>query len=274
MLKSLSSGVSGLKAHQTQMDVIGNNIANVSTAAFKASRVTFKDVYYQTLSGASGTSETAGGTNPTQIGYGSAVSTIDVVNTRGGKMTTDRALDLYISGDGYFVMTDKDAVTRSYTRAGNFKFDGAGGLVDANGNFVLGYMPSYNDDPSEKAIIIENINEYTDVAISADGTITGIKEDNTETLGQISVGKFKNPDGLTQQDGVYFLQTKNSGEPVITYPGDQATGTIVSGGLEMSNVDLSTELTSMITAERGFQANSRVITVSDEMLQELVNLKR
>lgn len=269
MLRSLSSGVSGLKAHQTQMDVIGNNIANVNTAAFKSSRVTFKDVYYQTLSGASGSSDTNGGSNPTQIGYGSAVSTIDVVNTRGGKQTTDRALDVYISGDGYFVMTNADASEKIYTRAGNFGFDEKGGLVDSNGNYVL-------DAEKKSAIIYDTINELTDISIASDGTISGIDSAGvSQTIGQIAVAKFKNPDGLSQQDGVYYLATKNSGdEPIITFPGDQSTGTLVSGGLEMSNVDLSTELTSMITAERGFQANSRVITVSDEMLQELVNLKR
>jgi flagellar hook protein FlgE len=286
-----------MKVHQTQMDVIGNNIANVSTTAFKSSRVTFKDVYYQTLKGASGSSAVSGGSNATQIGYGTALSTIDVINTRSGIQTTDRALDLYISGEGYFKVTDgvKDdsngtvtaGASAKYTRNGNFGFDASGDLVDANGNYVFGWLPdvSTGDFPVVEAttttsvdggnpIVITDINTYTDIAIAPDGTITGVKDNQVKTLARIGVSKFSNPDGLSQQDGVYFLETKNSGTTITTYPGTQSTGTIVSGGLEMSNVDLSTELTSMITAERGFQANSRVITVSDEMLQELVNLKR
>lgn len=274
MLRSLTSGVSGLKAHQTQMDVIGNNIANVSTTGFKASRVTFKDVYYQTLSGATESDGNVGGTNARQIGFGTSLSTVDVINTRGGIKTTDRALDLYLSGDGYFMMTNEGGTTSSYTRNGNFGFDAKGGLVDANGNYVSGWTPQYAEGTEASPIKIENINEYSDIAIGADGTITGIKDNTTTVLGQIAIAKFPNPEGLSQQDGVYFISTKNSGTATVTTPGSDSTGTIVSGGLEMSNVDLSTELTGMITAERGFQANSRVITVSDEMLQELVNLKR
>ncbi len=273
MLRSLYSGVSGLRSHQTKMDVIGNNIANVNTTSFKSSRVTFKDVYYQTLASASENTSIKGGSNPRQIGYGATISSIDVINTRGGYQTTDRALDLYIAGDGYFVVQDNVGNT-SYTRSGNFSFDVQGGLVDPNGNYVGGWMPEYTAGTDASPIIINNISEYTDIAISKDGKITGVLNDTVEVLGQIAIAKFNNPEGLAQQDGIYFQETKNSGAPNVTYPGDAGSGTVVSGGLEMSNVDLSKELTDMITTERGFQANSRVITVSDEMLQELVNLKR
>ncbi len=273
MLRSLYSGVSGLRSHQTKMDVIGNNIANVNTTAFKSSRVTFKDVYYQTMSNAAANTDIKGGSNPKRIGYGSTVSSIDVVNTRGGYQTTDRTLDLYLDGEGYFVVQD-EAGNVSYTRCGNFSFDVQGALVDPNGNYVGGGTPEYSEGSDTEPIIIDNIDEYTDIAIDRDGKITGVLDGNVETLGQIAVAKFKNPEGLSQQGGIYFKETKNSGEPTLTYPGGSATGTVVSGGLEMSNVDLSKELTDMITTERGFQANSRVITVSDEMLQELVNIKR
>lgn len=497
MLRSLTSGVSGLKAHQTQMDVIGNNIANVNTTAFKSSRVTFSDVYYQTLSNATASTTNLGGTNAKQIGYGSKVSTIDVINTRGGITTTDRTLDLYLAGDGYFTVQDMAGNT-SYTRAGNFTFDLNGGLVDSKANYVAGWQPqNKGNGAAEAPIIISNINDYTDIAIGADGLITGVYSgaasahtpnsyetvgsinnilsnisiagysnfsysngvitadkttaptatgvpvynnlkinsdgtvsgdnilsgttsevignlkdfttepadysdwsikadgsisalymghftnttekfgsingpalsnaiagytdvtysngaitgtdiatgvnstiytnvklgtggiftgdnvvsgvngetisgmnldnmltntslytnitlaadgtvsgtyvstqvpehitDGIEVLGQIAVAKFPNEAGLSQEDGIYFQETKNSGKPLITTPGDNATATIVSGGLEMSNVDLSKEFTDMITTQRGFQANSRVITVSDQMLEELVNLKR
>jgi flagellar hook protein FlgE len=463
------------------MDVIGNNIANVNTTAFKSSRVTFKDVFYQTLSDATSSTDLKGGTNASQVGYGSIVSSIDVINTRGGYQSTDRTLDLYIAGEGYYVMQDKAGNTY-YTRSGNFKFDGNGGLVDSSGNYVSGWTPQYTDNRAPNPMVIPNINDYTNIAIGKDGKITGvysgknpdhipntfeskgslknltitgysnltyangtlsgvdgtgttvelyknikIHDDGTitgdtatgtltetvlgkvsdfatspedyagwavtddgtiaglyrghftgtveefgsingpsltvlshtdvtfangtltasdgtvlynnvtigangvfrghnvatntdeditsidisdfvsnpgvyqnfsldadgmisaqyisnqvpehvpggiEVLGQIALATFANPDGLSQQEGVYFQETKNSGTASITYPGGNGTGSIVSGGLEMSNVDLSKEFTDMITTQRGFQANSRIITVSDEMLQELVNLKR
>lgn len=138
MLRALFSGVAGLKAHQTKMDVIGNNIANVNTYGYKASRTTFQDVFYQTLTGSSGAAEDNGGTNASQIGYGSMVASIDVLHTRAGYASTGRAMDAYINGEGYFVVQD-GAGNESYSRVGNFKFDEAGNLVDSNGNFVCGY---------------------------------------------------------------------------------------------------------------------------------------
>lgn len=284
MLKSLYSGVSGLKAHQVKMDVIGNNIANANTTAFKASRVTFQDIYYQTLSGAAGASEIKGGTNAQQIGYGSSVATVDVLNTRGGWQSTERTLDLYIQGDGYFVVKDNIG-NINYTRVGNFKFDGNGSLVDSNGNFVTGWMPQYDPatptDPVE--IQLPDIAKYTNITINDEGKISGIYAGEAtvdhipgtiEVLGQIALANFPNPDGLSQSSGVYFQKTHNSGDAINTCPGADGAGTIISGGLEMSNVDLAKEFTDMITAQRGFQANSRIITVSDSMLEELVNLKR
>ena len=489
MIKSLYSGVSGLRAHQTKMDVIGNNIANVNTTAFKSSRVTFQDVYYQTVSGATPNTETKGGINAKQIGFGATVSSIDVINTRGGIQSTDRPLDLYLSGEGYFVVTDGAGIV-NYTRAGNFRFDVQGALVDPNGNYVVGWQPEYESGDMPAPVVIPNINDYTNITIGNDGRITGVysgsaplhipnsyedlwnlnelsfpgysdikfvdgkiigddvatgatevelfgnikinsdgsitgdslldgtisvvlgsvsdflsnpadytdyiiyadgtvsamfkghftneteslgsingpslqipgytdveysngtirgidsatgeltvlytnvtmneagiftadnavsgatgevlpflglgnlvadvslysnltlNEDGTvtgiynstqvpehipndiEVLGQIAVAKFSNPDALMQKDGIYFQESRNSGVPIITFPGDNATATIVSGGLEMSNVDLSREFTDMITTQRGFQANSRLITTSDQLLEELVNLKR
>lgn len=264
MLRSLYSGVSGLRTHQIKMDVIGNNIANVNTTAFKASRVTFKDVYYQTVAGATAKSDAKGGSNAKQIGIGSTTSTIDVNNSPSGFQATDIGLDLYIAGDGYFMVKDGADATK-YTRAGVFGVDGEGNLVDANGNYVC--------DSSGSPIVIDPA--YTDVTVGKDGTISGIKDGVIEpSIGQIGLSKFGNPNGLAQDGGTYFIETNNSGTRVDTTPGKDGTGNIVAGGLEMSNVDLSKELTDMITTERGFQANSRVITVSDEILQELVNLKR
>jgi len=284
MLRSMFSGVSGLRSHQTMMDVIGNNIANVNTAGFKASRVVFSDIYYQMLSAAGAPTDDAGGTNPTQIGYGSSVASIDLLNTRGGYMQTDRTTDLYISGDGYFAVQDS-AGQIFYTRVGNFKFDGydeEGHLVDAYGNFVCGLsdgdtsLPSNMEPDDLEPIAAEDYAEYSNTAIGPDGVITAIDKDGkTVTIGRIVLAKFANPDGLIQNGSMYMSPSSNSGEPVFFGPGASASaGSIVSNGLEMSNVDLSKQFTDMIIAQRGFQANSRVITTSDEILQELVSLKR
>ena len=137
MLGSMYSAVSGLAAHQTKMNVIGNNIANVNTYGFKASRVTFSDVFYQTMTGASGPTSNSGGTNPVQLGYGAKVKSIDVINTRAGSATTDRALDVYINGDGYLPVKDNNGIIK-YTRVVVLNFDLAGNLVDSSGNMVLG----------------------------------------------------------------------------------------------------------------------------------------
>ena len=284
MLKSMFSAVTGLRSHQTMLDVIANNIANVNTAGFKASRVVFTDVYYQTLASAKASSTTSGGANAMQIGYGSTVSSIDLLNTRGGYNQTDKATDLYISGEGYLIAEDSSGEI-GYTRVGNLSFDASGNLVDSNGNFILGdsdgQLAAYDpDDPTGIAMsdlghITVDLSQYSDITIGSDGTITGVDTDGvTQILAQIALAAFSNPDGLSQDGSLYMMETPNSGEPIISPPGSSVAGTFVTGGLEMSNVDLSKQLTDMIVAERGFQANSRVITTSDEILQDLVNLKR
>lgn len=138
MMRSLFSGVAGLKAHQTQMDVIGNNISNVNTYGYKASRTTFRDVYYQTISPSANASGTMGGKNAKQIGYGSAVGSIDVLNTRSGYGSTGRSMDCYIDGEGYFVVRD-GAGNERLTQVGTLDFDSDGNLIDGGGNFVCGY---------------------------------------------------------------------------------------------------------------------------------------
>lgn len=276
MIRSLFSGVSGIKAHQTMMDVIGNNIANVNTNGFKASRTLFTDVYYQSLGEASQPTATSGGANPKTIGYGSKVSTIDVLNTRAGYQQTNRPMDMYISGEGYFVI-DNGSGTKTYTRVGSLKFDEAGNLVDSNNNFVMGQVPAITGTPAVgdlTKITVPNFNDYTGVAIGPDGKITGVKNNVIQNLGQIALATFPNNDGLKQQGGVYFSETPNSGTPKVTTAGSATGGSLESNGLEMSNVDLSTELTNMMIAQRGLQANSRVVTTSDSILEELVNLKR
>jgi len=284
MLKSMSSGVSGLRSHQTMLDVIANNVANVNTVGFKSSRVVFTDVYYQTLSAANGATATSGGTNASQIGSGMTISTIDLLNTQGGFSQTDKLTDLYISGEGYFIVRDSAGATK-YTRVGNLKFDDQGNLTDANGNFIMGEngTPSLTFDPANPTAIALSalapikvaLGSNSSIAIGSNGTITGV--DNTgavQTLGRIFMASFANPDGLSQEGSLYMGATGSSGAPMISNPGSTIAGKLIAGNLEQSNVDLSQQLTNMIIAERGFHANSRVITTSDEILQDLVNLKR
>ena len=276
MIKSLYAGVTGLRNHQTKMDVIGNNVSNVNTVGYKSQRVLFKDLYYQTLSSAVAASANKGGLNPMQLGYGSAIASIDVLHTRSGIQTTDVVTDLYISGDGYFQVVSGSGEV-NYTRVGNFHFDENGNLVDANGYFVCGGVPSIEEPITALAPIkIDELSKYSELSIGLDGSISAINSATgmIEVLAQIGLVKFVNPNGLSLQGNQYLKQTQSSGEPTYAKPGTKATGSIISNGLEMSNVDLSKELTDMIITQRGFQANSRIITTSDEILQELVNIKR
>jgi flagellar hook protein FlgE len=276
MIKSLYAGVTGLRNHQTKMDVIGNNISNVNTAGYKSQRVVFKDLYYQTLSSATAPGTEKGGLNPMQLGYGSAIASIDVLHTRSGIQMTDVVTDLYISGDGYFQVQSGSGEV-NFTRVGRFSFDEEGNLVDANGYLVCGgTAPLTSPVTTVSPIQIADLNKYSELSIGLDGTISAINSDTglIEDLAQIALVKFINPNGLSLQGNQYLKQTQNSGDPTYAIPGTNATGAIISNGLEMSNVDLSKELTDMIITQRGFQANSRVITTSDEILNELVNLKR
>jgi flagellar hook protein FlgE len=412
MLRSLYSGISGMKNFQTKLDVIGNNIANVNTAGFKKSRVTFKDAMNQTISGASASTATRGGTNAMQVGLGSALATIDTITTGSSLQTTNRPLDLGIDGDGYFVV--KEGNQQLYTRAGNFYLDDNGTLVNADGlkvqafkydtagkltnnygdvnvnvNAVLpakttkniaftgnlaadaidgtvfsqqiktidstgnaqnstvyfkksagnwalyfadpaatpapipinltfdasGKMTTPNvtgqnipiptgkaDDPTTPAdesiqqlsvnLDLSNLTKVNGAStaqvnpdgnlegkldsfnVGASGEITGVYSNGLiTTLGRIALAKFSNPSGLTKTGGNLFQETVNSGTPDVNVAGN-GRGTIQSGSLEMSNVDLSEEFTDMIVAQRGFQANTKIITTSDDILQELINLKR
>ncbi len=427
MMRSMYSGVSGLRIHQTKMDVIGNNIANVNTVGFKSSRATFSEIFSQTVQGASGANQNKGGTNPIQIGLGATLGSIDVNMTEGASQRTDNPLDLKIEGEGFFVVSD--ITGNKFTRAGAFNIDSVGNLVSSSGLNLMGWgvgndgeiqknkvqplriLSSENvfsePEMTSKAIIGGNINmndpqlvpaeggvpftmtiydslgypytaemnvqstatanQYditmTDVTnqngvsiigaatgavtitfdgatgkitntpatfditgldtansdfstievdfgsltmfsgnttiearagdtngldsgnpagtisgyeISSDGKILGqYTNGSTKLLGQIAIADFDNPAGLRKEGNNLFTATSNSGEfDGIGIDISSNGGAINSGVLEMSNVDLSTEFTEMITTQRGFQANSRIITSSDEMLQELVNLKR
>lgn len=269
MLRSMYAGISGMKNFQTKLDVIGNNIANVSTTGFKKGRVTFQDMMAQTTTAAQGPIPGGrGGINASQVGLGSQLGSIDNIHTQGFRQTTNNPLDLSIQGDGMFVLNNE--VTGAgeetyYTRAGNFYLDEVGNIVNADGYYLQDVNGGNINIPSTA----QSFN------IQSDGSVNFIDEDgNPDTAGQIALANFSNPAGLELAGNNLYLHSPNAGVETIVAPDSDGVGSIVSNSLEMSNVDLAEEFTEMITAQRGFQANTRIITTSDEILQELVNLKR
>ncbi|ALA54844.1 flagellar basal body rod protein FlgG [Shouchella clausii] len=267
MIRSMYSGISGMKGFQTKLDVVGNNIANVNTHGFKKGRVMFQDMVSQQVQGPMAATPNRGGVNSKQIGSGSMVGAIDTVHTGGGNQYTGRELDLAINGDGYFAVQIGDDTF--YTRAGNIYFDNEGNVVNSSGAYLLG--PDGNRLQIDPALLDDmestTVNKQGEIIVSIQG------QENPVTL-QLGIANFANPEGLNSAGGSLFTATPASGPANLVIPGTQGTGDIQSGYLEMSNVDLADEFSEMIVAQRGFQANSRIITTSDEILQELVNLKR
>ncbi|MFB4167491.1 flagellar basal body rod protein FlgG [Virgibacillus sp. JSM 102003] len=296
MLRSMYAGISGMKGFQTKLDVIGNNIANVNTVGFKKGRVTFQDMMSQMSSGAQGATDTRGGVNPAQIGLGSQMGSIDNIHTQGFRQTTNRPLDFSLEGDGMFVVAsdlertgqtefdpenvisniDLEQSNVSYTRAGNFYLDTNGNIVNSDGLYLMGYAEDgnggINTDNNSVLKIPETAQSFS---VQTNGTVNYIDADgNTQVAGQVALANFSNPAGLQKAGSNLYLNTENAGYTGLAEPETDGVASIVSGSLEMSNVDLASEFTEMITAQRGFQANTRIITTSDEILQELVNLKR
>ena len=236
MMRSLFSAISGLKGHQTMMDVVGNNIANVNTTAFKSSRITFQDIISQTLRGAQAPTGTQGGMNPIQIGLGVQTGSVDSIMNQGNLQSTNKPTDVAIQGDGFFQVAD--GTNTLYTRDGNFAIDSTGKLIHAATGMSV--VPA--------------------ITVPAGPILT--------------LANFTNPGGLTRMGNNLFAASNNSGAATPGNPGAAGLGTVQIGFLEMSTVALAAQFTNMIIAQRGFQANSRVITASDEILQDLVNIKR
>ena len=409
MMRSMFSGISGLRSHQTMMDVVGNNIANVNTHGFKSSMVTFQEALTQILQAPSGAGPQTGGINTLQVGLGTQVSSIDGVFTQGASQVTGRNTDLAIQGDGFFVLEENGE--RFYTRAGAFVFDEAGNLVAPGGKLVMGWLTdpvtgltntqapvtainlpvaqviepnlttsvtvggnlsadlaagessqmsisvydsigdaheltvtmtktgpnawtasatidgtavtlsntslTFGTDGSLTSASTVTVSGYTppgadpmsfdldfgttaplvqfggnssvealdqdgnatgflrDFAIAEDGSIIGQFSNGwTRPLGKVATASFNNPTGLIRVGESNFQSSVNSGEPLVGEPGTGARGSLSAGTLEMSNVELAREFTNLIIAQRGFQANSRIITASDEVLADLVNMKR
>ena len=343
MLRSLYSGISGMKVNQTKLDVIGNNLANVSTTAFKGSRVNFSTTISQTLGSASAASDSLGGVNGKQVGLGAQIASIDKIMSQGSMQSTSRSLDVAVDGSGYFMVATgpaltgdaKDSITIvnngvgtmpanssvAYTRDGSFVLDNEGNLLTSKGYRVLGfamksgvnggnnvdniyangnvlYVESNNkteaiDDKlvslkiPDKVLKDDGKGNKTPVAvksfnISADGLITGVLETGEITaLGQIAMSSFKNEVGLTDIGNNMYEPSGSSGAAIIS-SGKNSTagrnssgyGDILQGYLEMSGVDMAEQFTDMIVATKAFQAAGKTITTGDEILSEIINLKR
>ncbi|MGH8959609.1 MAG: flagellar hook-basal body complex protein [Jatrophihabitantaceae bacterium] len=279
MLRSLFTGISGLGAHQQMLDVTANNIANVNTTGYKGSHAVFEDTLSQTLSGSSGATGAAGvtagtgGTNAEQIGLGVKLAGTELSFTQGASQATGVTSNMLINGDGFFVI-DKGG-QQLYTRAGNFTLDNGGNLVTPDGSRVVDATTGNPINLSGLISTPATPSPYVSWNIDASGNVNAVDSTGATTvLGQVAVATFANPNGLEKVGDTAFAASANSGAAAIGAANTGARGSISSGYVEMSNVDLSQELTNLIIAERGFQANSKVITTSDEVLQTLVNLKQ
>lgn len=291
MLRSLYSGVSGLKSFQTDLDVVANNIANVNTVGFKSSRVVFQDLVSQTISNAASPSVASGGINPKQIGLGTKIGSVDTITTTGSPESTNRDLDFYINGNGYFAVQEGsgDDAKTYYTRVGAFERDSNGNLVTtSDGLKVLGWTETPTAYTGSDTVATTGTpttinvpdevdgNEYSDgsLAIDENGMITATYGNTKYVLGKVAFATFTNTEGLQKVGDSDFETSANSGNVTYSAAGENGVGTLVSGELEMSNVDLSSEFTEMIIANRAYQANAKVITTSDDILQVLTNLKQ
>ncbi len=273
MLRSMFSAVSGLRSHQTMMDVTGNNIANVNTPGYKAQRTTFQETLTQLIRGGAAGQLGPGGAgwqNPMQIGLGVQVASTDMIDTQGASQLTGRLTDVAIQGTGFFVV-EAAGGAQFYMRAGAFSFDSDGQLVSPNGERVLSLV-----DGAPGAPIRVDFDDYTDVGINQLGEVVGLAQDGSaEIIAQMVLARFPSHGGLQRAGNGLFAESVASGPPIYGAPGGmEGHGRLQAGTLEMSNVDLAAEFTGLILAQRGFQANARTITTSDELLQELVNLKR
>ncbi|SHG27196.1 flagellar hook protein FlgE [Jatrophihabitans endophyticus] len=258
MLRALYTGISGLNAHQQMLDVTANNIANVNTVGFKSSTTVFEDALSQTLS--------ASGANSNQVGLGVTVTGTNLNFTQGSQQATGVASNMMIRGDGFFMLQSPSG-QQTYTRNGAFTLDQSGHLVTADGSQVEGADGTVLDLSA-----LQN-GTYKSYTIDATGTVYGVNASGNTALGQVGLATFANPNGLTKIGDSQYAESNKSGAASTGVPGAGQFGDIASGYVEMSNVDLSKELTGLIVAQRGFQANSKVITTSDEVLQTLVNLK-
>ena len=361
MTGSMYAAIAGLQTHMQKMNVIGNNIANANTYGFKPGVTSFSESMYTSISNSTEGGTQYGGTNASQIGYGSQVASIDLNMTGGTYAPTGINSHLYLDGNGFFMVGPKPESPLTYVedpndltlkRVGNFFLDSEGFLVDNNGYCVYGFMPqgdpdnnnamkmngdnivwdtclrpirlpvaapagmqdvaegtalyptvdtagdnglSYADPTvnAEKRVDVQSVN----LSVDKNGVITAVTQGGKPiTVGVIPIGSVVNPNGLTKESDGYYKAGNNAGDVVVGTCGGVVGGSlnnvaqagddgwvaingagttqILSGGLESSKTDIATEFADLITTQRGFQANTKIITVTDEMLSDLVSMKR
>lgn len=314
MVGSMFAAVAGLKTHQNRMDVISNNIANINTWGYKAQSANFTDTLYHTQKNGQSSGDAAvgelGGINTSQIGYGVDIGSISVNYTTGSRSLTGRANELMIDGPAFFIVGTwpggdfgtptpiagsqqnnngqfdlAEGTGLSLSRVGILGKDGNGYLTDDSGYYIYGYAANADRETINyggglvpiRAQYQENgeWRNYASVTFQQDGTITGVRQDGSESevIGQLAVANVGNTNGLEKAGGYYYTIGPNAGTVTVMQT-NNATGNILSGYLEMSNTNLADEMANMIITQRGYQANTKMITVTDEMLQELVNMKR
>lgn len=261
MIKSLNTAATGMAAQQNNMDVIANNIANVSTNGFKRSRAEFEDLMYQTQK-EPGTASGMNSYSPNgvQTGLGVRTAAIQKDFAGGSAQVTKNPLDLQIEGSGFFQVLTPDGQV-AFTRDGAFKKDPSGRMIDKNGNLL---QPEITVPP-----------DVTGIEVAPSGEVRVIRglNDPPQTIGQIDIANFVNPAGLKALGKNLFAQTPASGQAVATRPGLNGSGYLAQGQLEASNVNIVDEMVNMITAQRAYETNSKVIQASDQMLQSINSLR-
>ena len=262
MMQSLYTASTGMLGMQTQIDTTANNIANVNTIGFKKSRAEFADLMYNVMEYA-GTSTTDTTKSPTgiEVGLGVRPTAVNKIFSEGSLKQTNNELDMAITGKGFFKMELPDG-TQVYSKNGAFKVDQNGTIVNSDGYTLI-----------PQIVIPPNA---TNVSIGTDGTVTVIQPGQAQAtqIGQIQTTNFINPAGLHSTGNNLYVETDSSGQPVEGTPGIDGLGTIRQGFVELSNVELVVELTDLITGQRAYDSNSKVITTSDQMLQTTNNIKR
>ncbi len=262
MIRSLYTAATGMIAQQLNLDVIANNLANVNTTGFKKSKADFQDLMYQIIE-EPGTTANQAGTSPNgiQIGLGTRTASVGKIHSQGDFQSTENPLDLAIEGDGFFQVTLPNGDT-AYTRAGSFKLNETGQIVTADG-FLL-----------NPAITIPA--DTIGITISTDGKVS-VKQPGVATateLGQLQIARFQNPAGLRAKGRNLFEETESSGAATLGNPGETGIGTIAQKFLEGSNVSVVEEIVQMVTGQRAYEANSKVIQTADSLLTIAISTKR
>ena len=258
---SLYSAATGMEAQQLNLNTIANNLANVNTPGFKRSKIEFQDLLYQEPTRAAGTDSGGGNLVPTgiEVGNGSRVAASSKVFTQGQLTSTGEKLDVAIQGDGFFEIQRADGTT-AFTRDGSFKLSAQGQVVTIDGLPVLsGFQPI---PPGASA-----------VTIAENGQVT-VQTSSGSTTFRLTMARFANPSGLRSLGGNLYEETAASGTPEVGQPGEQGFGSVMQGYTESSNVNIVEEMVNLIVAQRAYEINSKSIQTSDEMLQNIAEMKR